>query len=95
MTRYNKKNEKGRIDEEQPVSLEFTAQGSTLDMVKQGPLGTYIHALAAFCAGGLNRSFIEALFVNGERRADRNALFALYAFILVKAYLEDICLIGK
>ena len=64
-------------------------------MIIQGLLRTGIYAFTAFCAGGLNSSLVETLLINGKCWTDFNALIALNAFILVDAYLEDICSIGN
>jgi len=64
-------------------------------MIEQGLLGAGIYAFTAFCARGLDSSPAEALFVDGKCWASLDALIALNAFILVEAYLKDICLVGN
>ena len=64
-------------------------------MIEQGLLGAGIYAFTAFCAGDINSSTAETLFVNGECRAHLDALIAINTFILVDAYFKGICFIGN
>ena len=62
-------------------------------MVEQGLFWTGIDAFAAFTAGGLGSSLVEALIVNGECRTNLNAFTTFHAFFLVDAYLKGVYLV--